>query len=45
MLENYKIAIPYTKAFLDTTKVGGFIVPCFASIHFTYKTDHEWKNY
>ena len=36
MLENYGIAILYTKAFLDmliTTKVGGFIVLCFASIH------------
>ena len=23
---------------------GSFIVPCFASIHFTYKTDHKQKN-
>ena len=25
-------------------KVVVFIVPCFAGIHFTYKTDHERKN-
>ena len=31
------------QGFRKHAKLSQFIVPCFAGIHFMYKTDHKWK--